>query len=206
MDLLNVLLDSFSRISFTEILSAFMVLFAIVDITGSIPIIIDLKSKSNIECGKVATVSFLILFAFLFMGDALLGLFGVDISSFAVAGAIILLILATEMILDVEIFKTGNAEGSSPMIVPLIFPLIAGAGTLTTILSLKAEFAVINVIIALALNMIVVYIVLKKVSIVEKLIGKGGIFILRKFFGIILLAMSVKLFTANIAGIFTKLS
>lgn len=184
-----------------QILSSFMVLFAIIDITGSIPVIISLKQKSKVQSGKVALISFLILLSFLFVGDALLGLFGVDISSFAVAGAIIILILAAEMLLDVEIFKSNSDNGGSVTVVPLIFPLIAGTGTMTTLLSLRAEFDVENIIVALALNMLVVYLVLKYVHIAEKIIGDKGIFVLRKFFGIILLAMAVKLFTTNLVSV-----
>lgn len=184
--------------NFKEILSAFMVLFAIIDITGSIPVILGLKNGGNkIESSKAAIYSFIIFIAFLFLGDAILGFFGVDISSFAVAGALIILVLAVEMILGVEIFKN-DGPGGSVTIVPIIFPLIAGAGSLTTVLSLRAEYAVENIITAILLNMVVVYIVLSKVDIVEKVIGKGGIYILRKFFGIILLAIAIKLFTTNI--------
>lgn len=184
-----------------QILSSFMVLFAIIDITGSIPVIISLKQKAKVQSGKVALISFLILLSFLFVGDALLGLFGVDISSFAVAGAIIILILAAEMLLDVEIFKSNSDNGGSVTVVPLIFPLIAGTGTMTTLLSLRAEFDVENIIVALALNMTVVFFVLKYVHIAEKIIGDKGIFVLRKFFGIILLAMAVKLFTTNLVSV-----
>ena len=201
---LSGIVDVFSALSIQEITSSFVVLFAIIDMTGAIPIIINLKQKCEIPCAKVAIYSFLILFTFLFAGQALLSLFGVDIKSFAVAGAIVLLILAAEMLLDVEIFKTSNEPGSSPVVVPLIFPLIAGAGVLTTLLSLKATYAVINIIIALILNMVVVYLVLKYVYIVEKILGKGGIFVLRKFFSIILLAMSVRLFSQNIAELFSS--
>ena len=184
--------------NFKEILSAFMVLFAIIDITRSIPVILGLKNGGNkIESSKAAIYSFIIFIAFLFLGDAILGFFGVDISSFAVAGALIILVLAVEMILGVEIFKN-DGPGGSVTIVPIIFPLIAGAGSLTTVLSLRAEYAVENIITAILLNMVVVYIVLSKVDIVEKVIGKGGIYILRKFFGIILLAIAIKLFTTNI--------
>jgi multiple antibiotic resistance protein len=179
-----------------------MVLFAVIDITGSIPLIIDMKVKGNrIESGKIALISTVVFVLFLFLGDAILSLFGVDISSFAVAGALIILILAAEMVLGIEIFKN-EGPGSSVTVVPLVFPLIAGAGALTTLLSLRAEYALINILIAIALNMAVVFVVLWKIEWVEKLLGKEGIFILRKFFGIILLAVGVKLFTSNIASLF----
>ncbi|MBO7279084.1 MAG: MarC family protein [Bacteroidales bacterium] len=189
-------------INLKEIFSVFMVLFAVIDITGSIPLIIDMKVKGNrIESGKIALISTVVFVLFLFLGDAILSLFGVDISSFAVAGALIILILAAEMVLGIEIFKN-EGPGSSVTVVPLVFPLIAGAGALTTLLSLRAEYALINILIAIALNMAVVFVVLWKIEWVEKLLGKEGIFILRKFFGIILLAVGVKLFTSNIASLF----
>lgn len=189
-------------INLKEIFSVFMVLFAVIDITGSIPLIIDMKVKGNrIESGKIALISTGVFVLFLFLGDAILSLFGVDISSFAVAGALIILILAAEMVLGIEIFKN-EGPGSSVTVVPLVFPLIAGAGALTTLLSLRAEYALINILIAIALNMAVVFVVLWKIEWVEKLLGKEGIFILRKFFGIILLAVGVKLFTSNIASLF----
>ncbi len=185
-----------------EIFSVFMVLFAVIDITGSIPLIIDMKLKGNrIESGKIALISLVVFVLFLFLGDAILSLFGVDISSFAVAGALIILILAAEMVLGIEIFKN-EGPGSSVTVVPLVFPLIAGAGALTTLLSLRAEYALSNILVAIALNMAVVFVVLWKIEWVEKLLGKEGIFILRKFFGIILLAVGVKLFTSNIASLF----
>ena len=138
---------------------------------------------------------------FLFLGDAILSLFGVDIQSFAVAGSIIILILACEMVLDIEIFKY-QGPGGSATVVPIIFPLIAGAGALTTVLSLRAEYHVENIIVAILLNMVIVYFVLRYLNIAERILGKGGVYILRKFFGIILLAIAVKLFTANIASLF----
>ena len=191
--------------SIKEILSAFMVLFAVIDITGSTPVIIGLKDKGlKVEPGKAAILSTVIFLLFLFLGDAILSLFGVDIQSFAVAGSIIILILACEMILDIEIFKYSGPGGSggSATIVPIIFPLIAGAGALTTVLSLRAEYHVENIITAIVLNMVIVYFVLRYLNLAERILGKGGVYILRKFFGIILLAIAVKLFTANIATLF----
>ncbi|WP_294141681.1 MarC family protein [uncultured Sanguibacteroides sp.] len=195
-----------SILSIQEIVSAFMVLFAVIDITGSVPIIIDIQNKHHkINAAKAALFSFLILFSFLFVGDALLGLFSVDISSFAVAGALVIFVLAVEMIFGIEIFKN-DGPADTATIVPLVFPLIAGAGTLTTLLALKAEYHTVNIIIALILNIIVVYLVLKNVSLVEKIFGKGGVYILRKFFGIILLAISVKLFTSNLTSLIETLN
>lgn len=144
--------------------------------------------------------SYILLVAFLFVGDGLLNLFSVDISSFAVAGSLVIFVLAVEMIFGIPIFKNDGPSGTAS-IVPLVFPLIVGAGTLTTLLALRAEYHIINIIIALTLNIIVVYFVLKNVSLVEKVFGKGGVYILRKFLGIILLAISVKLFTSNLTSL-----
>ena len=179
-----------------EIFASFMVLFAIIDIPGSIPIIIDIKNKTGkISAGKATIVAFAIMFAFLFIGKPLLGIFGVDISSFAIAGSFIVLLIALEMVLGVEIFKNNDPGVGS--IVPIAFPLIAGAGSITTLLSLKAEYATENIAVALLVNMVIVYLVLKSTRLVEKLLGPTGIAILRKVFGIILLAIAVKLFITN---------
>ncbi|GHS90757.1 UPF0056 inner membrane protein [Bacteroidia bacterium] len=181
-----------------EIGSAFLVLFAIIDISGSLPIFVDLQNKNRTFSAEKASIySFLILLAFFFVGDWILSLFNVDVSSFAVAGSLVILVIAIEMTFGVEIFKL-DSPGSSVTLVPIIFPLIAGPGAFTTLLSLKAEYASTNIIIGLILNLIIVYIVLKNVNLIEKLIGAGGIYVLRKFFGIILLAISVKLFMGNI--------
>ena len=191
--------------SFKEVFSAFVVLFAVIDILGAIPIIISLEQKDQtFEAGKAAMISFVILVAFLFVGQALLSLFQVDISSFAVAGGLVLFVLAVEMIFNIEIFKN-DSPGGTATIVPLVFPLIAGAASFTTILSLRTEYNLLNIIIAVALNMIVVYIVLKKVYVVEKFFGKSGIYVMRKFFGIILLAIAVRLITANLTSLIGSL-
>ena len=179
-----------------EILAAFMVLFAIIDIPGSIPIIIDIKSKSGvIKSFKVTLVSFLILLSFLFIGSPLLGIFGIDVSSFAIAGSFIIFLIAMEMILGIELFKHDSHEGGS--IFPIAFPLIAGAGSITTILSLKAEYQTINILVALILNMGVIYLVLRLTSSFEKILGAGGLQILKKTFGVILLSIAIKLFLTN---------
>lgn len=184
------------RLSFIEILAAFMVLFAIIDIPGSIPIIIDIKSKGiRVKSLRVTIVSLLILLAFLLIGNPLLGVFGIDISSFAIAGSFIIFLIAMEMILGIEIFKQ-DPMGSGA-IFPLAFPLIAGAGSITTILSLKAEYQTINILIALILNMLLVYLVLRITSIFEKMLGRGGLLILKKVFGVILLSIAIKLFLTN---------
>jgi len=184
------------HINLVEIVAAFMVLFAIIDIPGSIPIIIDIKSKSGVvQPVKVTLVSFLILLVFLLIGKPLLGIFGVDVSSFAIAGSFIIFLIAIEMILGIEIFKNDPKGGSS--IFPIAFPLIAGAGSLTTIVSLKAEYQTINILIALILNMIIVYLVLRVTALFERILGPGGLHILKKIFGIILLSIAIKLFLSN---------
>ena len=192
---------SFSDINIQELASAFMVLFAVIDITGAVPIINDIQNKGHtISAIKAALASYILLVAFLFVGDGLLNLFSVDISSFAVAGSLVIFVLAVEMIFGIPIFKNDGPSGTAS-IVPLVFPLIVGAGTLTTLLALRAEYHIINIIIALTLNIIVVYFVLKNVSLVEKVFGKGGVYILRKCLGIIRLAISVKLFTSNLTSL-----
>ncbi len=185
------------NINFVEILASFMVLFAIIDILGSIPIILDLKQKTgNINSRQVTLVAFGIMIGFLYIGQPLLGLLGVDISSFAIAGSIIIFLLGIEMVLGIELFKHEGGD-KSVAIVPLAFPLIAGAGSITTLLSLRAEYHTINILIALVLNMIFVYFVLRMTDLFERILGPGGLHILRKFFGIILLAIAIKLFTTN---------
>lgn len=191
--------------SFKEVFSAFIVLFAVIDILGSIPIILGLKEKKRtIHSGQAAVISFTILFAFLFVGKSLLSLFNVDISSFAVAGALVILVLACEMIFGIEIFKNDGPTDSAT-IVPLVFPLIAGAASFTTLLSLRAEYNILNIILALALNILFVYFVLKKVDYVQRVVGKGGVYVMRKFFGIILLAIAVRLFTSNLSTLLDSL-
>ncbi|MEI8273344.1 MAG: MarC family protein [Paludibacter sp.] len=187
--------------SLIQITSAFMVLFAIIDILGSIPIILNIKQKGDVvHSFRASVVALIILIGFLFGGEGVLKLFNVDIQSFAVAGALVIFVFAMEMVLDIEIFRNkGPKNGSS--IVPIAFPLIAGPGSFTTLLTLRAEYATENIITALVLNMIFVFLVLKSTSKIEKMIGEGGIYILRKFFGIILLAIAVKLFTTNIGSL-----
>ena len=186
--------------SFKEIISAFIVLFAIIDITGSIPIIIDLRSKgAKISPLRVSLISFVILVAFLYAGEGLLSLFGVEINSFAVADAIIIFIYGMEMILGREIINN-DGPASVANAVPIIFPLIAGAGVLTTLISMRAEYAIQNIIVAIGLNMVVVFFVLKYVDWVERVLGPTVIYILRKIFGIILIAIAVKHFATNLAS------
>ena len=188
----------FTNFNFQQILSAFIVLFAVIDIIGAIPIIIDLKDKGkDVNALKATLISFLLLLGFFYAGDILLRLFHVDIESFAVAGAFVIFLLSLEMILDIEIFKNQGPIKEATL-VPLVFPLPAGAGSFTTLLSLRAEYASVNIIVALILNMLWVYFVVRMTRKVERVLGKGGIYLIRKFFGIILLAISVKLFMSNI--------
>ena len=188
----------FTNFNFQQILSAFIVLFAVIDIIGAIPIIIDLKDKGkDVNALKATLISFLLLLGFFYAGDILLRLFHVDIESFAVAGAFVFFLQSLEMILDIEIFKNQGPIKEATL-VPLVFPLLAGAGSFTTLLSLRAEYASVNIIVALILNMLWVYFVVRMTRKVERVLGKGGIYLIRKFFGIILLAISVKLFMSNI--------
>ena len=188
----------FTNFNFQQILSAFIVLFAVIDLIGAIPIIIDLKDKGkDVNALKATLISFLLLLGFFYAGDILLRLFHVDIESFAVAGAFVILLRCLEMIVDLEIFKNQGPIKEATL-VPLVFPLLAGAGSFTTLLSLRAEYASMNIIVALVLNMLWVYFVVRMTRKVEKVLGKGGIYLIRKFFGIILLAISVKLFMSNI--------
>ena len=189
-------MEFLQSISLKESVAAFMVLFAIIDIFGSVPIILDIKAKTGeVGAAKASLVAFIIFLIFFFAGEPLLGLFGVDISSFAIAGSIVILLLGLEMVLGIELFKLDSPTGGT--VVPIAFPLIAGAGSITTLLSLKAEYAPVNILIALIVNMILVFIVLKMTSLVERILGPAGVHILRKIFGIILLAIAVKLFITN---------
>ncbi|MBE6334861.1 MAG: MarC family protein [Bacteroidales bacterium] len=200
------MLEALGSFSFSEVLSAFLVLFAVIDITGAVPVVLNLKaSGKKIEPLKTALISFVLFMLFLFVGIQLLGFFGVDIKSFAVAGSIILFVLAAEMVFGVTLFKEDCDAEHTTALVPLVFPLIAGAASFTTLLSLRAEYQLINIIIAVILNMVVVYVVLRNVSLVEKLIGKGGVYILKKIFGIILLAIATRLFVENFASLYNML-
>ncbi len=178
-----------------------MVLFAVIDIIGSIPVIIGLRSKiGHIQSEKASLVAGILMIAFLFIGKEILNLIGIDVYSFAVAGSFVLFFLALEMILGITLYKDDAPESAS--IVPIAFPLIAGAGTMTSLLSLRAEFYVENIIVAILVNIIFVYLVLKSSKRIEKVLGKNGISIIRKVFGVILLAIAVKLFTTNINALF----
>ncbi|WP_299015320.1 MarC family protein [uncultured Polaribacter sp.] len=190
--------------NFKEIFTAFMVLFAVIDIIGNIPIIIDLRKKAgHIQSGKASLIAGFIMILFLFLGQSLLSLIGIDVNSFAVAGSFILFFIALEMILGITLYKDeGDINAITASVFPLAFPLIAGPGSLTTLLSLRAEFHIENIIVAIILNIVFLYIVLKTSSKIERIIGPNGIQIIRKVFGVILLAISVKLFATNIKILF----
>jgi multiple antibiotic resistance protein len=184
-----------------EIITVGMVLFAVIDIVGSVPIIADLRNKhGHIESEKASLVAGSIMLIFLFVGEDFLSIIGIDVHSFAVAGSFVLFFLALEMILGIRIYR--DEEANSASIVPLAFPLIAGAGTMTTLLSLRSQYHTINIVIAILLNIFLVYIVLKSSSKIEKLLGKNGLGVVRKAFGVVLLAIAVKLFASNVKGLF----
>ena len=191
------------KFNLEEIAITSMILFAVIDIIGSIPLIIALKQKgAEIKPLKVTIVSLVIMTAFLFLGESILNVIGVDVKSFSVAGAFVLFFMALEMILGIELFKTDEATQKSASIVPLAFPIIAGAGSMTSILSLRAEYESLNIVAAIVINMLLVFIVLKLTKKIEKILGAGGIAVMKKVFGIILLAIAVKLFSSNIKELF----
>jgi multiple antibiotic resistance protein len=189
------------ELDFKEIATVGMVLFAVIDIVGTVPIVVDLRAKhGHIESEKASLVAGLIMIIFLFIGEEFLSLIGIDVHSFAVAGSFVLFFLALEMILGIRIYR--DEESSSASIVPIAFPLIAGAGTMTTLLSLKAQYQTVNILIAIVLNIIVVYMVLKASSKIERMLGKNGLGVIRKTFGVVLLAIAVKLFAGNVKDLF----
>ena len=194
--------DFFTSFNIAEIFKAAMVLFAVIDIIGSIPIILKIKEQAGeIHALNTSLVSLAILIGFLILGESILSLFGVNVEAFAVAGSLILFAMSLEMILGVRLFRD-TTTGKTASIVPLAFPIIAGAGSMTTIISLRAEFAAINIVSAIIINIMLVFIVLKLTRRIEVLLGVGGIAILKKVFGIILLAIAVKLFTTNVKELF----
>lgn len=185
--------------NFKEIFTAFMILFAVIDIVGNIPIIIDLRKKvGHIQSEKASLIAGVIMICFLFIGENILTLIGIDVNSFAVAGAFVLFFIALEMILGITLYKDEDNTTLTASVFPLAFPLIAGPGSLTTLLSIKSEFSTPNIIAAIIVNVFVIYIVLKTSGKIEKFIGKNGIQIIRKIFGVVLLAIAVKLFMSNI--------
>ncbi|MCF8273891.1 MAG: MarC family protein [Flavobacteriaceae bacterium] len=190
-------------LNFKEIFTVFMVLFAVIDIVGNIPIVIDLRKKvGHIQSEKASIIAGAIMILFLFLGKSILNLIGIDVSSFAVAGAFILFFIALEMILGITLYKQEETNPMTASVFPLAFPLIAGPGSLTTLLSLRAEYALENIIVAIILNVIVIFIVLKTSKKIERFLGQNGINIIRKVFGVVLLAIAVKLFASNIKILF----
>ena len=184
-------------------LAAFMVLFAVIDILGSIPIIVDIKRKAGaIDELKSSLIAFSIMIVFLFLGERVILFLGTDVNSFAIAGSIVLFFLAFEMILGIELFKQEDGAKEVASVVPIAFPLIAGAGSMTTIISLRAEYSQLDISLAILANMIVVYIVLKATDPIERWLGPGGVAILKKAFGIVILAIAVKLFSTNVKALF----
>ncbi|WP_152285885.1 MarC family protein [Flavicella marina] len=186
-----------------EIFTAFMVLFAVIDVIGNIPVIIDLRKRAGkIESGKAALISGFIMISFLFVGKKMLHFIGIDVNSFAVAGALILFFIALEMILGITLYKHEDNSADTTSIFPIAFPLIAGPGSLTTLLSLRAEFSIENIIAAVILNVLLIYTVLKSSKKIGDFIGNTGILIIRKIFGVLLLAIAIKLFAANVKELF----
>lgn len=185
------------NLSLTEISTTSLTLFAVIDILGALPIIIGMRQKqAHIDSGWATIAAGILMVAFLLIGENLLALFGIDVSSFAIAGSIVIFIIALEMILGIDLFRTDPNEKTGS-IVPIAFPIIAGSGTLTTIISLKAVYAFENILAAILINLLIVYITLKSTAFIERMLGKPGLLLIRKFFGIVLLAIAVKLFKTN---------
>lgn len=182
-----------------QFLGAFLVLFAIIDIPGSIPLILSLRKKGKIiSPAKASILAFIMFMMFYYIGEAFLNLFGVDIKSFAVAGSLVIFVMACEMILDISIFKNTTDIPKDASFFPVVFPMIAGAGALTTLIAIRTQFSSLNLILAVIANMFCVYLILLLTNQIEKKLGAGGLYMIKKFFGIILLAISIKLFTSNI--------
>ncbi|MBT0607837.1 MarC family protein [Aequorivita echinoideorum] len=189
--------------NFKEMATATMVLFAVIDIIGSIPVVISLRSKvGNIRSGRAAIIAAVVMIVFLFLGEEILKLIGINVNEFAVAGSFILFFIALEMILNITLFKEGENAPTSATVFPIAFPIVAGPGSLTTLLSLRAEYDILNIIIAIIVNIVVVFVVLRTSGTLQNWLGKAGIAIIQKIFGVILLAIAVKLFTSNIQELF----
>ena len=185
-------------LSFDEILAVTITLFAIIDVVGAVPVLLSMKSKiGEIESGKATLASGALMILFLIFGKKLLGLLGVDLSSFAVAGSIVIFVMGLEMVLGIEIFRP-DPEVRSGSVIPIAFPIIAGSGTLTTVMALRANHGVYTILIGILINLLAVYLVLRSINFIERKLGKNGLFVIRKFFGVILLAIAVKIFKANI--------
>lgn len=188
-----------SNIKLSEIVTVSFALFAVIDVLGSIPLLISLKNKIGyIKANVVTLVSSVLILAFFFFGETLLNVMGLDVSSFAIAGSIVIFILALEMVLGVD-FHKGDNDAKAGSVVPIAFPLIAGSGTLTTVMSMRTIYHEYNVLIGIVINMIIIYFALKSLSKLEKLLGPAGVLVIRKFFGVILLAIAVKMFRTNMS-------
>jgi len=188
--------------NFTEIISVTLILFSVIDILGSVPVIIKLRKESgHVQSEKATIVAGVIMVVFLYLGEKILQLFGIDIESFAIAGALVMFIIGMEMVLGRDFFKSDESEGSSASIVPIAFPLIAGAGTMTALISLRSEFQMANILVGVVINLVLVYIVLKTSGWLERKLGKAGFNIIRKVFGIILLSISIKMFKTTLIAI-----
>ena len=187
-----------SLVNFEDVLTVTITLFAIIDIVGATPLLISMKSRlGEIESGKATLASGVLMILFLIFGTKFLGLLGVDVHSFAVAGSIVIFIMALEMVLGIELFRQ-DPDIKSGSIIPIAFPIIAGSGTLTTVMSLRANYSIYSILIGILINLLAVYLVLKSLNFLERKLGKSGLFVIRKFFGVILLAIAVKIFKANI--------
>lgn len=205
LDIANILGSiGMPSISITNILSITIFLFALIDVLGSVPIFLGFTSKGQqINAWQAALLAFLIMAAFLFVGEGLLKLFSVDVRAFAVAGAIVIFIMSVEMTFGIEVFKNDSPSNSATL-VPVVFPLLAGPATFTSLLSMRAEYSIPEILIGLLLNMIFVFFVLSNLKRVENVIGKSGVYVLRKFFGIIIMAIAVKLFASNFEALWTS--
>jgi multiple antibiotic resistance protein len=198
---LSMEVPGFSKVDFSQIVTVTFTLFAVIDVLGSLPVIISIKKKvGDINAFQATLVSGALMLLFFFIGEQMLEFMGLDIRSFAIAGSIVIFILGLEMILGLEFFKQ-DADARSSTLVPVAFPLIAGSGTLTTVMSLKAAYQYYNILIAIFINLIIIYITLRSVNLLERLLGPSGITVVRKFFGVILLAIAVKIFRNNIGAL-----
>lgn len=204
MNFISNYISSFDIAQFT---GAFVVLFAIIDIVGTLPVIINLQHNGrNVSASRASWISLFLFVGFMYMGEAFLSLFGLDVSSFAVAGSIIVFIIAMEMVLDISIFRQDPSVGNDATFTPVVFPLIAGAGSFTTLLSIRSQYSDFNILLAIMANVLIVYVVLKSARKLEKILSPGVICIFQKAFGIILLSISVKLFTSNLTLMISKMT
>lgn len=193
-------MPDFGTLAFAEILTISFTLFAVIDVLGSVPVLLSLQQKiGDIHAGLVTFVAGVLMVLFLFAGQQLLKIMGLDVSSFAIAGSFVIFFLALEMVLGHELFRAdsgGSARSGS--VVPVAFPIIAGSGTLTTVMSLKSQFDTYNILVGIAINLLIVYICLRSLRAIERLLGPSGIAVVRKFFGVILLAIAIKIFRGNV--------